>query len=168
MEEDEQEIVVPQITTIAGLSASQRLSLGLPITDMLDDNAAYIPLVEFDDGLPKPNLIALMTETQFNEDIPEKLKETAWQRAADAAGNIVYSKRKWKEMTEDVNYKGWYGDTLLVRGVSLRGKPIGDRYVVKGKMDLATDNVLALLDTSIDTIIHYDDLEDFFNENNIK
>lgn len=118
----------------------------------------------------KPNLIALLNDSEMNRLIPESLKKAAWQRESD--GSFV--QRTWGEMTTDVNYLDWYGATTVLVGAKLNGKyTCGTHnpeescscncHVVKGKYDLRV-NIEALAKEKL-LIIQTRNLDNFLQEN---
>lgn len=112
----------------------------------------------------QPNLIALLTDDDMNRLIPEELKEAAWQRGVDENGETVYTQRTWGDMTRDVHYLSWYGETIVIDNATWKGKSIGRIHVVKGRFKLE-DGIDALVKENF-IIIQVSYLPKFLNENN--
>tara|TARA_R110000744_G_scaffold31320_3_gene73694 strand:- start:2145 stop:2492 length:348 start_codon:yes stop_codon:yes gene_type:complete len=110
----------------------------------------------------KPNLIALLTDDEMLRDIPEALKEAAWQRGKDEDGKTTFTQRTWGEMTTDVHYLDWHGPTTVLVDAPFKGEILlGNTHVVKGRFNLM-DDIDALAKEKL-TIIQTNQLDKFLS-----
>lgn len=112
----------------------------------------------------EPNLIALLTDDDMERQVPETLKDAAWQRHYDEEGNLTFSQRSWGAMTRDEHYIAWYGPTEVIVDLEFEGKlHPGNTHVVKGRFYLVND--IDALDEENLKIVEVSKWDKFLEEN---